>query len=243
LNNNEIRREILRSLFKNFRVGKTYVEGTNIVESIDCGKLDVYANLRYLDDKGLVNVIWRTGGISVANINSSGIDLLEDESEFNRKFPSSVTYDSSIKIGNVGGDIQGIGVSGSGNVIGKGIVINNSTYTNLEPQFSVSLEQFLSLINDHHHILSDENERSLKESIDSLAKLVEGLNPDKVLEDEEKRDEIKSEQITLANKVVKYLPKFAESIALATPLAPFNEVIGEGTGYFAEWIRKKLSKN
>lgn len=242
MNDNEIRREILKLLYKNFRVGKSYVEGTNIVESIACDKLDTYANLRYLDDKGLVNVIWRTGGIPVANINSSGIDLLEDESEFNRKFPSTITYDSSINIGNVGGDVTGVGVSGSGNVIGKGITINKSTYNNLEPEFRHSLQQFLLLINNYSGILSEESMRSLKESVDSLAKLVEGLKSGEIVEDDEKKVEIKSEQITLANKVVNYLPKVAESIALATPLAPFSKVIGEGTEYFAEWVRKKLSK-
>jgi hypothetical protein len=86
-------------------------------------------------------------------------------------------------------------------------------------------------------------EKIPKSSIDSLAKLVEGLKTGEVVQEQEKKDEIKSEQITLADKIVKYLPKVAESIASVTPLAPFSKVIGEGTGYFAEWIRKKLNKN
>jgi hypothetical protein len=86
-------------------------------------------------------------------------------------------------------------------------------------------------------------EKIPKSSIDSLAKLVEGLKTGEVVQEQEKKDEIKSEQITLVDKIVKYLPKVAESIASVTPLAPFSKVIGEGTGYFAEWIRKKLNKN
>lgn len=148
---------------------------------------------------------------------------------------------NSINIQNTGGDVFGVGVSGSGNIIGKDITVNQTTYNNLKPEFRDSLQDFLGLINKHSEQLSEEQSKSLKESIDGLAKSAEGLKADQVL-DEEKKDEIKSEQITLADKIVNYLPKVAESIASVTPLAPFSKVIGEGTGYFAEWIQRKLAK-
>jgi hypothetical protein len=122
------------------------------------------------------------------------------------------------------------------------ISINQTTYNNLERDFKISLDEFLKLINEHSKTLSEDQKTSLKESIDSLAREAEGLKTGQVLQDQQKKDEIKSQQITLADKIVNYLPKVAESIALATPLAPFSKVIGEGTGYFAEWIRNKLSK-
>jgi len=63
-----------------------------------------------------------------------------------------------------------------------------------------------------------------------------------VVEDQTKKEEIKTKQLSLAGKVVDYLPRVAETIASVTPLAPFSKVIGEGTGYLAEWIRIKLAK-
>lgn len=242
MTDNQIRREILNLLYRNFRTGKPYTEGIKIVNSIATEPRDIFANLHYLEDKELVNVIWRPGSFPVAKINASGIDLLEDESEFNRKFPSSITYDSSIKIGNVGGDVSGVGISGSGNIVGKGIIVSQITYNKLEPEFRDSLQQLISLISKYGEILSEENITSIKESIDSLAKSAEDLKPGEVVQDQEKKDEIKSEQITLADKIVKYLPKVAQSIASVTPLAPFSEVIGEGSEYFADWIRRKLKK-
>jgi len=149
---------------------------------------------------------------------------------------------NSINIQNTGGDVVGVGVSGSGNIIGKQITVNQATYNKLEPEFRNSLEDFLALINQHSEQLPEEQRKSLKESLDGLAKEAEGLKPEQVVENQEKKEEIKSKQISLADKIVDYLPRAAESIALATPLAPFSKVIGEGIGYFAEWIRRKLAK-
>ena len=64
----------------------------------------------------------------------------------------------------------------------------------------------------------------------------------KYVKDEEKIDEIKATQISLAEKIVNLLPDVAESIASVTPLAPFSKSIGKGIGYFGEWIKRKLGK-
>jgi predicted nucleic acid-binding Zn-ribbon protein len=149
---------------------------------------------------------------------------------------------NSINISNTGGDVFGVRVSGTGHVVGKHIIVNQTSYNKLEPEFRNSLEDFLASINKHSDELAQEQRKSLKVSIDALAKIAEDLKAGQVIEDQEVKDEIKSKQITLAEKVVNYLPQAAESIASATPLAPFSKVIGEGTGYFAEWIRRKLSK-
>jgi hypothetical protein len=63
------------------------------------------------------------------------------------------TKRDEIHIGSVGGDAIGIGVSGSGNTIGKGITINQTTYNNLEPEYRNSLEAFLALINRYEEVL------------------------------------------------------------------------------------------
>jgi hypothetical protein len=151
--------------------------------------------------------------------------------------PSSV-----INIGNIGGDAIGIGITGSDNIIGKSFTINQDSYNKLEPEFRDSLDDLLALIDKHGKALTNEQKESLAESIDGLTKVTKGLKADQIITDEEKKDEIKSKQITLAEKIVDYLPEVAETIASLTPLAPFSKVIGKGTGYFAEWIKRKLTK-
>lgn len=146
-----------------------------------------------------------------------------------------------IHIGNVGGDVIGVGVSGSDNIIGKSMTVSQTTYNKLEPEFRNSLEEFLAMINRYNGQLTEDQKRSLQDSVNALAKKAEGLKPGEVVTDERKVDEIKSKQISLAEKIVEYLPQAAESIASVTPLAPFSKVIGKGTGYFAEWIKRKLS--
>lgn len=157
--------------------------------------------------------------------------------------PSEGKTKKTIHIEGTGGDVIGVDVSGTGNIIGKEIKLNKTAYNKLEPEFEKSLEDLLALINKQNEKLSDEQKKSINESIDGLAKVAEGVKAGQVIQDQQKRDEIKSQQISLADKIVKYVPKVAESIASATPLAPFSKVIGEGSGYFAEWIKGKLEKN
>jgi hypothetical protein len=232
LNNNEIRREILKLLYKNFTGGKSYVEGANIIESIPCDKLDTYANLRYLDDKGLVNVIWRTGGYPVANINSSGIDLLEDESEFNRKFPASVTYDSSIKINNVKGDVFGVGVSGNENIFGKEISgtinIKKQILDNLSDNYSEAFEKFIQNLNEQikKNNLTPEKVNLIQQAVTDLTKETEGISPGKE-PTTLKKEAWRGKFFEVLRRVLPVLPKAAETIAAFTPLAPFSKIIGD----------------
>ena len=134
-----------------------------------------------------------------------------------------------IHIGNVGGDVLGVGVSGSGNIIGKNMTVNQTIYNKLEPEFRNSVQDFLSLLNQYSGRLTENQKTTLQQSVDALAKEAEGLKPDEVVTDEGKVDEIKSKQISLAEKIVEYVPQVAESIASVTPLAPFSKVIGKGT--------------
>jgi len=128
------------------------------------------------------------------------------------------------------GDVIGVDVSGTGNIVAKNISVNQSTYNQLEPEFKNSLEEFLGLINSKSGQLTEEQRESLKESVDALAKEAEDLKPGEVVKDEGKIDDIKSKQINLAEKIVDYLPQVAESIASATPLAPFSKSIGKSAG-------------
>ena len=117
-----------------------------------------------------------------------------------------------IHIGNVGGDVVGVGVSGSGNIIGKNMTGNQTTYNKLEPEFRNSLEEFLALLNQNSGQLTQDQKRSLQQSVDALAKETEGLKPDEVVTDEGKVDEIKSKQISLAEKIVEYVPQLRNQL-------------------------------
>ena len=92
---------------------------------------------------------------------------------------------NGINISGSGGDVFGVGVSGTGHIIGKNISvgeisINKNTYNKLEPEFRKSLEDFVNLINIKSGHLTEEQRKLLKEEIEKLAKEYEGLKADEV---------------------------------------------------------------
>lgn len=144
------------------------------------------------------------------------------------------------------GDVIGVGIKGDANVVGKnisiggGINVNKNKYENLEPEFKSSLDEFLAEVNKKSGQLSDEQRKSISEIIDKIAKEYQSVKPGEEIQDEDKKDEIKSKQISLAEKIVDLMPDVAESIASVTPLAPFSKAIGKGATYFGDLIKKKL---
>lgn len=246
-NDNQIRRDILKLLYQNFRIGKPYIEGANIVNSIAFGQPDIYANLHYLEDKGLVNVIWRTGGFPVAKINASGIDLLEDESEFNRKFPQSITFDSSINISGVEGPVTGIGVSGSNNQITSNTQILNSfnrineLASKLPPEYSKAFKEFAQNIQQQtiKNNTPLQKTQAIENSLADLVKETEGLPPNKepgLL----KKQEWKEKFFRILKNVLPVLPKTAETIAAFTPLSPFSKIIGTSVEKLVRQVQQEI---
>ena len=55
---------------------------------------------------------------------------MNDDSNIRDDIPIGPVRDE-IHIGNVGGDVVGVGVSGSGNIIGKNMTVNQTTYNKL----------------------------------------------------------------------------------------------------------------
>jgi len=247
LNYNQIRRDILKLLYQNFRNGKPYTEGANIVNSIAYSQTDIYASLHYLEDKGLVNVIWRPGGFPVAKINASGIDLLEDESEFNRKFPVSITYDSSINISDVKGSLTGIGVSGSNNIIKSNTRISdsfnqiNELLSKLPQEYSNALRDFAQNIQQEttKNNTSEEKRKEVQNSLTDLIKETEGIQPNKepgIL----KKQEWKEKFFRILKNVLPILPKTAETIAAFTPLSPFSKIIGDSIEKVVRQVQQEI---
>lgn len=157
-----------------------------------------------------------------------------------------MSHDSAINVSGNQGDVIGLGIQGDANVIGKNIsitgdiAVNNNNYNNLAPEFKNSLNELLVLLNKESGHLPKEQKKSFSEIIDKLAKEYQSIKPDEEIKDEDKKDDAKSKLIMLVEKLVDLMPDVAKSITLITPLAPFSKVIGKGTGYFGDLIKKKL---
>ncbi len=160
-------------------------------------------------------------------------------------------YNKEINISNNTGDTIGVGVSGDGNIIGKNItiggsiIINKNILNSIDPRFKNSIGEFEKIINEKLKVIPvpEDSKKYFQENVEKLAKEVKDVNPYQVLQDEDKADSIKSYLINITDKIVELSPDIAESIASMTPLAPFSKVIGKGTGFIAERIKKKLHKS
>ena len=155
--------------------------------------------------------------------------------------------DKGIHISGVGGDVFGIDVSGSGNVIGKNISVsgtinvNNEQLSKMPDEYAKALRDFSSSINDQitNHNIYQSQLAPLQESINELAKEAEGIKSDQEVV-VVKKTEFKTKFVNVAKNVLKVLPKTAETVAAFTPLAPFSGLIGEATQSVIEAIQKEV---
>lgn len=152
-----------------------------------------------------------------------------------------------IHIGNVGGDAVGVGVSGSGNIIGKTIdisgtvIISNQQLKNVSSEYAGGLKAFSESINQQlkANNVPPDKVKPIQESINELIKESEGIKPERQV-GVIKQSDLKSRFINVARHVLKVLPKTTETVAAFTPLAPFSKVIGEATQYLVEAIQKEV---
>ena len=157
---------------------------------------------------------------------------------------SNKSEDKGFSAENVGGNVIYNKVEGDYNVttfsIGENIKTDNKIISKLDPEFSKSILEFKEQLKDKQ--ATEEQIEELNKNIDKLAKELEGVKAGKEIEDKYKKDNIKSKLINLADAIGDLAPDVAEYIASITPLAPISKAIGEGTGYVAEWIKRKLKK-
>ena len=156
------------------------------------------------------------------------------------------TRRDEVHIGNVGGDVVGVGVSGSGNIIGKGIdisgtvSINNQQLQSVPSEYANSLKSFSESVNQQikANNVPPEKVKPIQESINELVKESEGIEPGQSV-GVIKQSDLKSKFINVAKHVLKVLPKTAETVAAFTPLAPFSKLIGEATQHLVEGVQKE----
>ena len=87
MNNNQIRRKIIEELYKSNEEKPGVTTPHGILRNklgIEDNELD--RNINYLKEKGYIELITAMNYYA-AKITHKGIDLLEDDNEFNTKFP------------------------------------------------------------------------------------------------------------------------------------------------------------
>jgi hypothetical protein len=157
--------------------------------------------------------------------------------------------DKGIHISGVGGDVVGVGVSGSGNIVGKDVhvdisgtvSINSQILNKLPEEYSVAFKDFADRLNEQikKNTLTPQQVQPIQESLNELAKETEGISPDKepsIL----KKQTWKEKFFGVLKNVIPSLPKTAETIAAFTPLAPFSKIIGEGVQKLVEGLQKEM---
>lgn len=154
--------------------------------------------------------------------------------------------DKGVHISDVGGDVIGVNISGSGNIIGKNIdifepiKINKQHLAKVPDEYAKALNDFSESINQQlkSRNIAQPSVNAIQVGIDELVQEAEGTNLESV--DDIKKARLKASFINMAKSVLKILPSAAETISAFTPLAPFSKLIGEGTQHIVEGIQKEV---
>ena len=144
----------------------------------------------------------------------------------------------SINISGNPGDVFGVGFSGSGNVIGKNIVIGSGTInvskqelTKVDSRYADALQQFSDNINKQlkGQQIPEEQVQEINNKLNELTKEVEGIKPGQEEQeiDYEKKKNIEGKTGSLIQRILKVLPQAVETATTFTPLAPFSRLIGK----------------
>ena len=156
---------------------------------------------------------------------------------------------TGVNISNVGGDVIGTNVTGTGNIIGKDInvdisgtvSINNQILDRLPEEYSNAFKEFTERINEQikRNSVIPQQVEPIQESINELAKETEAISPNKepsIL----KQQSWKEKFFRVLKNVLPVLPKTVETIAAFTPLSPFSKIIGESVEKLVEGVQKEV---
>jgi hypothetical protein len=155
-----------------------------------------------------------------------------------------------INISGTHGDVIGVGVTGSGNITGKNIIVGDGTINASEQrlteiqndEYVTSLKEFSETLNSQLKGLqvSEEKVKSINKSIDELAIEVKDVKPEKQQGiDYVKQTNLEAKTANVIQKVLDVLPQTAETAATFTPLAPFSKLIGKGVQELVDAIKNR----
>jgi hypothetical protein len=159
-----------------------------------------------------------------------------------------------INISGAQGDVIGTGFSGSGNIIGKNIVVGSGTINVSQqelakiqdPEYARALKDFSENINQQlkGRQIPEEQVKSINTSLEELAKEVQDVKPGREEQmDYPKQVNIESKTVSVIQKILNVLPEAAETVATFTPLSPFSKLIGRGVEQIVNAIAKKKKLN
>jgi rubrerythrin len=156
---------------------------------------------------------------------------------------------NSFNISDTKGDVFGVGFSGSGNIIGKNIVVGSGTINvskqelaKVDSEYANALQDFSDKINQqlNGRQIPEEQVKEINNRLNDLTKEVEGIKPGQEEEiDYEKQKNIEAKTGGLIQRILKVLPQAAETVATFTPLAPFSKLIGKGIEQLVDEISKR----
>jgi hypothetical protein len=146
---------------------------------------------------------------------------------------------SSTTIRNTHGDVIGAGVSGSGNIIGKNMVIgsgsinvNEMELQKIPNEYADALKKFTESLNQHFkdQQVPKEQVQEINNTLQDFAKEVEEVKPKEVEQkiSSGKKRILNGKFGNVVQTVLKVLPTAAKiGSSLFAPLSPFSDLIGE----------------
>lgn len=153
----------------------------------------------------------------------------------------------SINISGNQGDVFGVGFSGSGNVIGKNIVIGSGTINvskqelaKVDSEYADALKQFSESLNQQlkGKQIPEDKVKDINNSLNELAKEVKDVKPGQEI-DYEKQKTIEAKTGGIIQRILNVLPQVAETAATFTPLASFSKLIGKGVEQIVDEVSKR----
>jgi hypothetical protein len=143
-----------------------------------------------------------------------------------------------ISISGTGGDVMGVGVSGSGNVIGKNIVVGSGTISVNEQQlaklpdkYAESLKAFSDTLNQQlkGQQVPEDKVKEVNDTLKDFAQEVQEVKPEEENNiNPGKRRVLNGRFGSVVRSVLKVMPTAARiGSSLFAPLAPFSSLIGE----------------
>lgn len=144
----------------------------------------------------------------------------------------------NINFGKVKGSVIGGKVTGTGNIVGKNVVVNKQKIDQLHPLLGESLKSFSGSVENliKVHAVPEVEAREINRQIENLASEVEGVNPEEELP-YAKKSILKAKIAGIADTMFRVLPSAVETAASFTPLAPFSKVIGESVEGIVKAVR------
>jgi hypothetical protein len=151
-----------------------------------------------------------------------------------------------VKIDNAGGDVIGVGVKGSGNIIGKNIsvgavTVGDQQLQKIPKEYADSLKAFTDAINQQFKAYNVPADKvaEVQKNVDEFSKELDGIKPG--LEPGViKKTSLKSKLIDIAKTVLPILPKTLQVLTAFTPLAPFSGLIGEDTQILVKEVQNEI---